>query len=208
MKFKCLYRSLLIATAVMMSANAFAEVLRVESEAELMPQNLYASTHPRTDSKGKTCGLLLVNSTLPGLAFDNKVAVGNVEYKSGTYYVYLSPGTKNLTVGDASGNKLKLTLPPIQSKATYEVLVYEGEERGRLEIKSDPSGATVKLIVPGESRPISLGTTPIKKENASLKVGNYTVEISKNGYQTVEKKIKIQSGKKTNLGTIKLKRKK
>lgn len=191
--------------ALVLAAPAInAEVLRTEGDVKQLTTNLYGSTNQRTDSKGNVCGVLLVNSTIKGLTFDNKTAVGNVQYQNGTYYVYLSPGTKSLTVGDPRGNKLKLSFSAIDPKGTYSVTIYEGEERGLLECKSDPSGASIRIVGNGEN--IDLGTTPIKK-NASIRVGTYDVVVSKKGFQSVTKKnVKIQAGKTTNLGTVKLKR--
>lgn len=199
-RLKCV----LILLGLLSTVNLFAEALQIDKEVQFLPKNLTASTNPRKDSKGGMCGLLMVNSTIDGLKFDPKIAVGKVEYTNGTYYVYLPAGTKKLTVTDNSGSELKLSLPSIQPKATYQVTVFENDERGVLECQSDPSGANI-VLVSGSER-IDLGRTPIRK-NASIRVGTYQVQVSKPGFEskTVDN-VRIKAGKTTKLGTVKLKR--
>lgn len=203
---KRFFTYLVIAMALLLPTEVFAQALQIEKDVELMPKNLTASTNQRKDSKDQVCGLLLVNSTIDGLKFDPKTAVGNVKYENGTYHVYLSPGTKKLAVNDANGNKLILSLPGVQPKSTYTVTIFEADERGVLEIQSDPSGANVTLVSDAER--IDLGTTPIRK-NASIRVGSYNVTVSKKGFESkTVKNVKIKAGKTTKLGTVKLKRNK
>ena len=178
-----------------------AQSIRLEGDVRLIQNSVYASRNSRTDSKGRYCGVLLVHSTIPDLRFSGKV-VGDVRYESGVYYVYLSSNASKLEIYDLAGSKLQIRLPKIGMKTTYEVTVYKSNERGSIECSSDPSGATVTLLI-GEEK-ITVGKTPLKG-NVEVLEGVYDIEFFKKGYETkILKKIRITPKKATKLGTVKL----
>lgn len=180
---------------------AGAQQLEIETQAELLPKSIYAARNTRQTPKGKFCGVLMVHSIVKDLRFEG-ATVGPVAYQDGIYYVYLAPETSKLKVANAVGNTINLVLPKIQSKATYQVTIFESEVRGSLVCQSDPSGAQVTLLTPdGE---IDLGRTPLRG-NIDILEGTYSIRVTKPGYKDKTiKNVKIRNGKKNSLGTIKL----
>lgn len=98
------------------------------------------------------------------------------KYAAGTYLLELrAPGyiaqTKELTVSANKTVKTSFALQPEPSKITIE---------------TEPSNAV--CVVRGEKR----GTTPITINN--LQPGNYKIEVSLPGYETVEEMVEIKAG--------------
>ena len=70
-------------------------------------------------------------------------------------------------------------------------------DSGWLTVSPDPSNATIRIInSPEDYLP-----------GMKLKAGRYRVEISSNGYDSIEKKIRVTAGKKVNI-KIELEKKK
>lgn len=196
-------RSVLLLMICILALPGIAQTLCLEGDVKVDPQNIYAARNPRKDAKGYPCGVLMLHSTIEGLEFNGQM-VGDVAYEAGVYYIYLSQNAKKLEVIAPSGSVLKISLPKIETKVTYEATLYYQFPKGSLTCASDPSGATVTLISANER--INLGRTPLKG-NVEVLTGVYKVEISKPGFQSVIKQdVKINSGKTTKLGTIKLKK--
>lgn len=63
--------------------------------------DLTAATYPRADLNSKSCALLKVPLPMADVSFEGNV-IGDVAYKSGEYWVYLSDGSKNVVVKHAS----------------------------------------------------------------------------------------------------------
>ncbi|WP_304407883.1 carboxypeptidase-like regulatory domain-containing protein [Bacteroides acidifaciens] len=59
--------------------------------------DLSACTEKRLYLNGIACGLVKVQCILEGLTFQGNV-IGNVEWKDGEYYVYMSDGSKKLSI--------------------------------------------------------------------------------------------------------------
>lgn len=106
-----------------MSLNFNAQGIKV-NKFELMANDSTARIIPRKDINGIECALIKVKNLKPGVSFDEKSVVGDVEYRDGDYLVYVPNGSK----------RLKITLPnclplvivyedygikTVQSKTTY-----------------------------------------------------------------------------------------
>lgn len=94
------------------------------------PTDLSASTQQRLDQNGKPCGLLKVITWDDKMTFEGSV-VGEVEYKNGEYWVYLTEGTYMVQIKTENKDPLMLdfrnyNLSQVQSKATYELTFYYG----------------------------------------------------------------------------------
>jgi hypothetical protein len=77
-----------------------AQKLSVES-FELAPSDLSASTNERLDLNEKPCALVKVRVALPGAEFDG-FCIGDIEYNSGEYWVYMIEGSNRLTLKHGS----------------------------------------------------------------------------------------------------------
>lgn len=61
------------------------------------PSDLSARTESRTDLNGVKCGLVKVRCVLDGVTFKGNV-IGDVQLRDGEYWVYMSNGSKKLSV--------------------------------------------------------------------------------------------------------------
>lgn len=100
-----------------------------------------ARTRPRLDDAGKECALVKVQLTLKGATFLN--AVGEVENQTNEYYVYLSPGTQNLTI-HAGSNILDVLFADfgvdnVEAKTTYEMRIVNAPQKKSFSSTSVPS---------------------------------------------------------------------
>lgn len=56
-----------------------------------------AQTHPRLDNNGDSCFLLKIELPIEGMHFTGNI-IGDILYRHGTYYVYMSQGINSLTL--------------------------------------------------------------------------------------------------------------
>ena len=109
--------SLLIATL-----SLYAQELTVK-RMEVAPMDLSASTQQRNDRNGNACALVKVQLATPGARFEGNV-IGDVEFKTGEYWVYMSEGSYMLNVKHASFlplfvNFRDFDIKEVESKVTY-----------------------------------------------------------------------------------------
>lgn len=103
-----------------------AQELTVRS-FELKPMDMSASVYPRNDKKGRPCALVKVVTPLKGMEFEGNV-LGDVENKSGEYWVYMSVGTIYLRIKHSDFvaemiNFMDYGIKSLDSKVTYELVV-------------------------------------------------------------------------------------
>lgn len=186
---------------ILLSVSVNAQNLVVD-EVTLLEGNIYARRNVRNDAAGNACALILVRSTEPKLTFEGDIC-GDIQYDNATYYVYMPAGATRLEVATGRRSTHTLKFNPLESKATYEVTVGETSDKGSISLTTNPSGADVYIHSKGER--ILIGKTPIKG-NVLIKAGTYRVEVEKKGYQGDRiRKVKVEKGKTTKLGSIKLK---
>lgn len=115
-------RIILLTICVMISLLEYAQHITVGS-CRYNPYDLSASTNERKDLNGKSCGLLKIQLNREGVSFDGNV-IGNVYYKNGEYWVYLSSGTKSIGIKHPDFMPLSVTfsdfnISSIESKSCY-----------------------------------------------------------------------------------------
>ena len=71
-------------------------------EMKLDEEDHSAIEYPRMDKIGNQCALVKVMLPEEGAQFEGNV-LGDVAYRSGEYWVYMSAGTKELRVNQLSG---------------------------------------------------------------------------------------------------------
>lgn len=167
----------------MLNCSVSAENLKLiqESELSLDALNLTASTHPRKDSKGNDCGLIIVESLVDSLSFEG--AVGNVIHNNAQYLVYVPKNTKSLKIrkGNAS---LKIKFGAIESKQVFRTRIASSIDFGKVSIESTPVGADI--YVDGKF----VGNTPLKDYRISP--GEHDVTISQKGYIAYKRCINVK----------------
>ena len=129
----------------------FAQEMRVGS-MELVPLDVSASRHVRTDLNGDACALVKVS--LPeGAVFEGNV-IAPSEYRTGEYWVYMVPGSRQLMVKHPSAKPLYVEfadygVEPLLSKATYRLDVImpaaSGPVKQQVEINFTPASAIVLI---------------------------------------------------------------
>ena len=118
-----------------------AQELTVKSFVE-NTKDLSASTNPRNDNNGTPCALVKVRIAAKGVLFEGNV-VGNVDYRTSEYWVYMAKGSKRLTL------KLEDYLPldvafadyainALESKMTYMLTITKEPMRNVVQIQSEP----------------------------------------------------------------------
>ena len=137
--------------AVARLLTGFAQEMRVGS-MELVPLDVSASRHVRTDLNGDACALVKVS--LPeGAVFEGNV-IAPSEYRTGEYWVYMVPGSRQLMVKHPSAKPLYVEfadygVEPLLSKATYRLDVImpaaSGPVKQQVEINFTPASAIVLI---------------------------------------------------------------
>jgi len=107
-------------------SSAIAQKLTVES-FKLASSDLTAQTQPRKDLNNRNCALIKVGLGLQGVQFEGSI-MGNVENKTGEYWVYMPQGNRMLKVKHANYAPVMVTfadygVEKVESNRTYELVV-------------------------------------------------------------------------------------
>ena len=89
-------RNILLSLFILFAAVSSAQKLTVES-FKLAGSDLTAQTQPRKDLNDRNCALIKVGIGLQGVQFEGGI-MGNVENKTGEYWVYMPQGNRQLKV--------------------------------------------------------------------------------------------------------------
>ena len=92
-----------------------------------VPMDLSASTHMRRDANGTPCALVKVQLRATGASFEGNI-VGDTQFRTNEYWVYLTEGTKMLRIKHISAQPLMVRFADhgtesLLSKNTYELSV-------------------------------------------------------------------------------------
>ena len=106
-----------------MSLNFNAQGIKV-NKFEQMANDSTARIIPRKDINGIECALIKVKNLKPGVSFDKKSVVGDVEYRDGDYLVYVPNGSKRLKITLPNCLPLEIVyedygIKTVRSKTTY-----------------------------------------------------------------------------------------
>ena len=107
-------------------SSALAQELTVKS-FKLAGSDLTAQTQPRKDLNDRNCALIKVGIGLQGVQFEGGI-MGNVENKTGEYWVYMPQGIRQLKVKHANYAPVMVTfadygVEKLESNRTYELIV-------------------------------------------------------------------------------------
>ena len=121
-------RNILLSLVLLFAAisSAFAQELTVES-FKLAGSDLTAQTQPRKDLNDRNCALIKVGIGLQGVQFEGGI-MGNVENKTGEYWVYMPQGNRQLKVKHTNYAPVMVTfadygVEKLESNRTYELIV-------------------------------------------------------------------------------------
>ena len=107
-------------------SSTLAQELKIKT-FKLASSDLIAQTQPRKDLNNKNCALIKVGLGLQGVQFEGSI-MGNVENKTGEYWVYMPQGNRMLKVKHANYAPVMVTfadygVEKLESNRTYELVV-------------------------------------------------------------------------------------
>ena len=191
---------LILLLFIMDIVNVSAQKLNVESFV-VKTNDITARTQPRQDINGNDCALIKVQLAASGAEFGGNV-VGNVSYNKSEYLVYMSEGSKRLSV------KLEGYLPLEASFEDYGIKALEGKttyvmtisgasvarqieapriKTGWIILESEPSGASVYI------NNEFVGNTPLNNYKQSY--GTYKYRLESPNYHPATGTIELNAGR-------------
>ena len=181
-------------------SSALAQELTVKS-FKLASSDLTAQTQPRKDLNNKNCALIKVGLGLQGVQFEGSI-MGNVENKTGEYWVYMPQGNRMLKVKHANYAPVMVTfadygVEKLESNRTYELVVTasggaQAEQKQKLTIRYTPSSATVLV-----DNKMVKGMNGVAQ--TTLPVGQHSFIVACDGYESEEGMVKLKASAPSNL---------
>ena len=179
---------------------SLAQELTVKS-FKLASSDLTAQTQPRKDLNDRNCALIKVGVGLQGVQFEGGI-MGNVENKTGEYWVYMPHGNRQLKVKHTNYAPVMVTfddygVEKLESNRTYELIITASgstqvAQKQRLTIRYSPSSATVLV-----DNKMVKGTNGVAK--TTLPVGQHSFVVACNGYESEEGMVKLKASAPSNI---------
>ena len=195
-------RNILLSLVLLFAAisSAFAQELTVKS-FKLAGSDLTAQTQPRKDLNYRNCALIKVGIGLQGVQFEGGI-MGNVENKTGEYWVYMPQGNRQLKVKHANYAPVMVTfadygVEKLESNRTYELIITasgstQAAQKQRLTIRYSPSSATVLV-----DNKMVKGTNGVAQ--TTLPVGQHSYIVACDGYESEEGMVKLKASAPSNI---------
>ena len=195
-------RNILLSFVLLFAAisTVFAQKLTVES-FKLAGSDLTAQTQPRKDLNDRNCALIKVGVGLQGVQFEGGI-MGNVENKTGEYWVYMPQGNRQLKVKHANYAPVMVTfadygVEKLESNRTYELIITASggtqvAQKQRLTIRYSPSSATVLV-----DNKMVKGTNGVAQ--TTLPVGQHSFVVACDGYESEEGTVKLKASAPSNI---------
>ena len=193
-------RNILLSLFMLFAAVSSAQKLTVES-FKLAGSDLTAQTQPRKDLNDRNCALIKVGIGLQGVQFEGGI-MGNVENKTGEYWVYMPQGNRQLKVKHANYAPGMVTfadygVEKLESNRTYELIITASgstqvAQKQRLTIRYSPSSATVLV-----DNKMVKGTNGVAQ--TTLPVGQHSYIVACDGYESEEGMVKLKASAPSNI---------
>ena len=195
-------RNILLSFVLLFAAisSALAQELTVKS-FKLAGSDLTAQTQPRKDLNDRNCALIKVGIGLQGVQFEGGI-MGNVENKTGEYWVYMPQGNRQLKVKHTNYAPVMVTfadygVEKLESNRTYELIITASggtqvAQKQRLTIRYSPSSATVLV-----DNKMVKGTNGVAQ--TTLPVGQHSFVVACEGYESEEGTVKLKASAPSNI---------
>ena len=182
-------RNILLSFVLLFAAisSAFAQELTVKS-FKLAGSDLTAQTQPRKDLNDRNCALIKVGIGLQGVQFEGGI-MGNVENKTGEYWVYMPQGNRQLKVKHANYAPVMVTfadygVEKLESNRTYELIITAS---GNVIGPVDAGGNFYALTVSPKDAKVSIdgvlqSSSTDGEYSAMLPYGGHTYKVEAGGY--------------------------
>ena len=120
---------IILITSILLASNGYGQGIEVTGLSH-NAIDLSAGIYPRHDLNNKECALIKVLLPTPGVTFEGNV-VGESEFKTNEYWVYVTDNTKQLKIKVPGALPLLITfadhgITNVKSKQTYELSVNTG----------------------------------------------------------------------------------
>ena len=168
-------------------SSALAQKLTVES-FKLAGSDLTAQTQPRKDLNDRNCALIKVGIGLQGVQFEGGI-MGNVENKTGEYWVYMPQGNRQLKVKHTNYAPVMVTfadhgVEKLESNRTYELIITAS---GNVTGPVDAGGNFYALTVLPKDAKVSIdgvlqSSSSDGEYSAMLPYGSHTYKVEAGGY--------------------------
>lgn len=161
--FICLVGSI-FPTWQMLNGHALHAQEFVVESCKHNPNNPYAKQHPRSWDD-VPCGVVIIKTpNIEGISFPSrKQYVGDISYKDGNYYLYMSDGAYRLTMQHKDFQPFNLNM-----KEQYDIRVTGGETYEIVLGKKDAPGRSGSPIVMFKITPIVKGTIVCDEEEKPI----------------------------------------
>ena len=195
-------RNILLSLVLLFAAisTVFAQKLTVVS-FKLAGSDLTAQTQPRKDLNDRNCALIKVGIGLQGVQFEGSI-MGNVENKTGEYWVYMPQGNRQLKVKHTNYAPVMVTfadygVEKLEGNRTYELIITASgstqvAQKQQLTIRYSPSSATVLV-----DNKMVKGTNGVAQ--TTLPVGQHSYIVACDGYESEEGTVKLKASAPSNL---------
>ena len=187
---------LLVFTLLVVASSAFPQRLKVET-FKILENDLTAMTQLRKDLNDRNCALVKVGLGLQGAQFEGSV-MGNVENKTGEYWVYMPQGNRMLKVKHPNYAPVMVTfadygVEKLESNQTYELIITAFNQYANASNETPllPTSQTVSIPVKDniriemvriEAGTFTMGATPEMKEPLDLEKPAHQVTLTNDFY--------------------------
>ena len=168
-------------------SSTLAQELKIKT-FKLASSDLTAQTQPRKDLNNKNCALIKVGLGLQGAQFEGSI-MGNVENKTGEYWVYMPQGNRMLKVKHANYAPVMVTfadygVEKLESNRTYELTITAS---GNVVGPVDAGGNFYALTVSPKDAKVSIdgvlqSSSSDGEYSAMLPYGSHTYKVEAGGY--------------------------
>ena len=190
----------LILLCLFVSLQGFSQSLVVES-FKAKSNDLTARVKERKDLNGNPCALIKVELPIKDILFEGNV-VGDVEWKKGEYWVYMSQGSRNIKIKSDNYRPLFVDFN------RFDGGVVKGAETYILSVnvvqsKQEDQAMGNYLIVNVIPKDADVKVDGVKYQNIGGEVccyldnGSHSVQVEKEGYATVNKNIEMNGVRMT-----------
>ena len=176
--------SLLLFTVI---HTVLAQELKIKS-FKVVTSDLTAQTQPRKDLNARNCALIKVGLGLQGVQFEGSI-VGNVENKTGEYWVYMPQGNRMLKVKHPNYAPVMVmfadySVEKVESNRTYELIITASDN---VIGPVDAGGNFYALTVLPKDAKVSIdgvlqSSSSDGEYSAMLPYGSHTYKVEAGGY--------------------------
>ena len=159
--------------------------MRVVGKGEIQPSELIDKTI--RDANGEVCAGLMISTDLDGFTYDSYNGVVQINRRPGEDLLFLSPDERVVTIYKTGYASLKIIL------SDFNVKLKSGEV-WKLKITGDKINDLIPISIVIKPNNASIFIDDKPKGNSSsqkLSPGEHSLRIEKEGYKTIDEKIKV-----------------